>query len=77
MRRWSAVKAKRLSQLESMKVDELKCLCRDTGLKVSGKKAELVNRCSTELENKFRVSLNRFVSSAEKKKSLDVRYSMR
>ncbi|GMH81885.1 hypothetical protein TL16_g09077 [Triparma laevis f. inornata] len=71
MRRWSAVKAKRLSQLESMKVDELKCLCRDTGLKVSGKKAELVNRCSTELENKFRVSLNRFVSSAEKKKSLD------
>ncbi|GMH80871.1 hypothetical protein TL16_g08731 [Triparma laevis f. inornata] len=71
LRRWANIKAKCVSELESMKVDELKCLCRDTGLKVSGKKAELINRCINELENKFMFSLDRSASSAEKKKSLD------
>ncbi|GMH97464.1 hypothetical protein TrVE_jg7208 [Triparma verrucosa] len=69
--RWAGVKEKRVSQLETMKVDELKCLCRDSGLKVSGKKAELVGRCGNELENKYRVTLNRFVSSEEKRMAIE------
>ena len=41
---WANIKRKRSSQLERMLVDDLKSLCRDTGLKVSGKKAEV--RCN-------------------------------
>ena len=69
--RWSAVKEKRVLQLENMKVDDLKILCRESGLKVTGRKAELVASLANELENKFRVTIDRFLGSEQKRRSIE------